>query len=246
MKKIIFIIFVCFLLIIVGAGIAGYIFISKLTSDEAIKSRISDAFQNLGDIHIERARFDFAEGILIENISLSGKSGIMQNKFFKCQKVIIEYDLKRLLKKEFNVVKIIAINPELTIEKPTRIWELLDGIKEGFENANLPLFADVLHKGIEARGLKVHIKEHPEFHNPEIKLSGINISFMPFAGSFGNITARGAIADEHMGNYSFSMKIRPDIPALSITLDAYNMAMNEEFLCLFPFYGKHILDEYQP
>ncbi|GJQ48120.1 hypothetical protein KsCSTR_15690 [Candidatus Kuenenia stuttgartiensis] len=246
MKKIVFIIFVCFSLIIAGAGIAGYIFISKLTSDEAIKGRILDAFQNLGDIHIERAHFNFAEGILLEDIFLSGKSGIMQNKFFKCQKVVIEYDLKRLLKKEFNVVKIIAINPELTVEKPAGIWELLDGIKEGFENANLPLFSDVLHNGIEARGLKVHIKENPELRNPEIKLSGINISFMPFAGSFENITARGTIADEHMGNYSFSMKMCPDIPALSITLDAHNMTLNEEFLCLFPFYGKHIWDEYQP
>ncbi|MCF6148397.1 MAG: hypothetical protein E3K37_07030 [Candidatus Kuenenia sp.] len=246
MKKILLIIFACFLLIIVGAGITGYIFISRLTSDKAIKNRISDAFQKLGDVKIERAHFDFVEGITIDNISLTGKSGILQNKFLKCPKVIIKYDQKSLLKRELNIVKIIAIKPELTIEKPATIWKLLNGINEGLENAKLPAFVDVLRQGIEIRGLKLHAKENPELHSPEIKVSGINISFTPFAGSFENIAARGTINDEHMGNYSFSLELRPYIPYLNIALDSHNTALNEEFLNRLPFYGKQIWDAYQP
>ncbi|MBM4055625.1 MAG: hypothetical protein FJ264_13385 [Planctomycetes bacterium] len=247
MKKIVLIIFICFLLAIIGAGITGYIFIGKLTSDRAIKNRIVDAFQSFGDIKIESAHFDFVEGITIDNITLVGKSsGILEHKVFKCPKVIIKYDQKSLLKRELNIVKIIAIKPELTVEKPTSIWSLLDGIKEGIESAKLPAFADILRQGIEIRGLKLHVRENPEIHYPEVKLSGINLSFIPFAGSLENIMARGTINDKHLGNYSLSIELRPYMPYLSIALDSRNTTLNEEFLSRLPYIGKQLWDDYQP
>ena len=245
MKKILFIVLpiICFL---AGIAVSGYIFIKRTTSDEAIKSRLLGALKDFGETKIERAHMDFLEGIVIDNLSFAGTSEDLQGKSLKIPRIIIKHSPQSLLKGQININNAVVIAPELTIEKPTDIWSLLDAFKANFDKVEMPAYMDILNQGIEIRDLKIHIKENPQTKSPEIKLSGINITFLPYAGSFKNIIIKGNIDDEFLGNYSFTMNLQPNIPSLEIEANAKNIMLNDEFLTKFPYIGKMLWDNYKP
>ncbi len=245
MKKILFIVLpiVCFL---TGIAVSGYIFIKRSTSEESIKSRLLSGLKDFGETQIEHARMDLLEGITIENFSFTGTSADTQGKSLKIPRLILKHKPQNLLKGQLSISNAIIIAPELTIEKPTDIWSLLDTLKANFDKIEMPVYVDVLNQGLEIRDLKIHIKENAETKSQEIKLSGVNISFLPYAGSFEDIVLKGTIADEFLGSYSFAMKLRPGVPCLEIDAQAKDIMMNDEFLERFPYIGKMLWDNYKP
>ncbi len=245
MKKILIAIsaIVCFA---IGTIAIGYIFVRHITSDKSIKGRLLSMMKDYGDAEIGHAHIDFLEGITIDNLSFTGTSKDIQGRSLKIPKIVLKHDPLSLLKGQLNISNAIIIAPELTIEKPTDIWSLLDAIKENFGSAKMPAYVDVLRQGIEVRDLKIHVKENQQINSPEIKLSGINITFIPYAGSFKDILIKGSIDDEFLGNYSFSMKLYPDTPSLDIEAYANSIIMNEEFCEKFPYIGKMLWNNYKP
>src|SRR3989339_1273185 len=245
MKKFLIIIsiIICFL---IGIGISGYIFIKRTTSDEAIKSRLLSALKDFGETKIERAHMDFLEGIIIDNLSFAGTSEDVLGKSLKIPRIVIKHSPQSLLKGQLNINNAVVIAPELTIEKPTDIWSLLDAFKANFDKIEMPAYMDILNQGVEIRDLKIHIKEDPQTNSPEIKLSGVNITFLPYAGSFKDIIIKGTVDDEFLGNYSFTMNLRPNVPSLEIEANAKNIMLIEEFLNRFPYIGKMLWDDYKP
>jgi len=241
MKKILFIIFISFFVVFLVAGIYGYILFRKATSDEAIRNRLLNSLQSFGEIEIGHAHLDILDGIIIDDITLNGGSDILQDKTININKLVLKYNHLSLLKGQFNISNIVVINPELIVEKTISIWALLNELKEIFEKAELPVFTDVLQHGVEMRNLKLWVKK-----DPKIEVSGINIKFLPYAGSFENIKIRGRINDARLGNYAFSMRYRPYVPHLDVELNANNLMMNKEFLARFPLYGEELWDEYKP
>lgn len=223
-----------------------YILARRVTSDKAIKGRLLSMLKDFGEAEIGHARMDFLEGITIDNFSFVGTSEDIQGKSLTIPKIVLRHDPKSLLKGQLNISNAIVIAPELTIEKPTDIWSLLDAIKENFGNVKMPAYMDTLRQGIEIRDLKIHIKEDPQTNSPEIKLSGIDIIFLPYAGSFKDILIKGNINDEFLGSYSFTMKLYPDIPSLDIEASANSVIMNEEFCEKFPYIGKMLWNNYKP
>src|SRR3989338_2309627 len=245
MKKFLIIIsiIICFL---IGIGISGYIFIKRTTSDEAIKSRLLSALKDFGETKIERAHMDFLEGIIIDNLSFAGTSEDVLGKSLKIPRIVIKHSPQSLLKGQLNINNAVVIAPELTIEKPTDIWSLLDALKANFDKIEMPAYMDILNQGVEIRDLKIHIKEDPQTNSPEIKLSGVDITFLPYAGSFKEIIIKGNIDDEFLGNYSFTMNLHPNVPSLEIEANAKNIMLNKEFLTRFPYVGKMLWDDYKP
>src|SRR3990167_9036010 len=189
---------------------------------------------------------DFLEGIIIDNLSFAGTSEDVLGKSLKIPRIVIKHSPQSLLKGKLNIYNAVAIAPELTIEKPTDIWSLLDAFKASFDKIEMPAYLDILNQGVEIRDLKIHIKENTQTNSPEIKLSGIDITFLPYAGSFKNIIIKGNIDDEFLGNYSFTMNLHPNIPSLEIEANAKNIMLNEEFLARFPYIGKMLWDDYKP
>ena len=185
-------IIVCF---VIGIAASGYIIIRRVTSDEAIKGRLLSMLKDFGEAEIDHAHMDFLEGITIDNLSFVGTSEDIQGKSLKIPKIVLKHNPKSLLKGRLNVSNAIIIAPELTVEKPTDIWSLLDAIEVNFGNVKMPAYTDVLRQGIEIRDLKIHIKENPQTNSPEIKLSGIDITFLPYAGSLKDITIKGNIGE---------------------------------------------------
>ena len=236
-------IIVCF---VIGIAASGYIIIRRVTSDEAIKGRLLSMLKDFGEAEIDHAHMDFLEGITIDNLSFVGTSEDIQGKSLKIPKIVLKHNPKSLLKGRLNVSNAIIIAPELTVEKPTDIWSLLDAIEVNFGNVKMPAYTDVLRQGIEIRDLKIHIKENPQTNSPEIKLSGIDITFLPYAGSLKDITIKGNIGDEFLGNYSFTMRLHPDIPSLDIEGYANSIIMNEVFCDRFPYIGKMLWNNYKP
>ena len=234
---------ICFL---IGIAVSGYIFIKRTTSDEAIKSRLLSALKDFGETKIEHAHMDFLEGIIIDNLSFVGTSEDVLGKYLKIPRIVIKHSPQSLLKGQLNINNAVVIAPELTIEKPTDIWSLLNTLKANFDKIEMPAYMDILNQGLEIRDLKIHIKEDPQTKSPEIKLSGISITFLPYAGSFKNIIIKGNIDDEFLGNYSFTMNLQPDVPSLEIEANAKNIMLNEEFLNRFPYIGKMLWDDYKP
>ena len=244
MKKFLIIvsIIVC---LVVGIVASGYIIVKRATSDEAIKSRLLSALKDFGETKIERAHMDFLEGIVIDNLSFVGTSEDILGKSLKIPRIVIKHSPQSLLKGRLNINNAIVIAPELTIEKPTDIWSLLDIMKTYFDKAEMPDYMDILNQGLEIRDLKIHIKEDPQTKSPEIKLSGINITFLPYAGSFKDIIIKGNVDDEFLGNYSFNMNLHPNVPSLEIEANAKNIMLNKEFLTRFPYIGKMLWDDYK-
>src|SRR3989304_947385 len=245
MKKFLIIIsiIICFL---IGIGISGYVFIKRTTSDEAIKSRLLSALKDFGETKIEHAHMDFLEGIIIDNLSFAGTSEDVLGKSLKIPRIVIKHSPQSLLKGKLNINNAVVIAPELTIEKPTDIWSLLNTLKANFDKIEMPAYIDILNQGLEIRDLKIHIKEDPSTKSPEIKLSGVDITFLPYAGSFKNIIIKGNVDDEFLGNYSFTMNLRPNVPSLEIEANAKNIMLNEDFLNRFPYIGKMLWDNYKP
>ncbi|TVM03569.1 MAG: hypothetical protein CV087_04465 [Candidatus Brocadia sp. WS118] len=245
MKKTVIIILVAVCLII-GIGTFVYIFARRATSSEAIKNRLLGMMKQFGDTEIDSVRMDFLEGITIENLSFVGTTEDTRGKSLKIPRIVLKHDPQGLIKGQFVITNAIVIAPELTVEKPTDIWSLLDTIKVNFDRAEVPAYINVLRQGVEIRDLKIHIKEDPPTSSPEIKLSGINIIFLPYAGSFKDIIIKGSIDDELLGNYSFTMKLFPEVPRLDIEACANNVMMNEEFCGRFPYIGKMLWGNYRP
>lgn len=243
MKKLFFIIpIVC----VVGVSVAFYILFKKATSDEAIKARLLSALSSFGEAKINRVHMDLLEGITIENLSFIGTSEDVEGKSVEIPKIILKHNPQSLIKGQINISSAVIIAPELTIEKPTDIWSLLDAIKSNLDKAEIPIYVDTLHQGIEVRDLKLHVKENPSTNFPEIKLSGINVTLSPYAGSFKDIIITGNIDDAFCGNYSFTMRLHPGIPKLDIEIYTNNVFLNEEFLNRIPFIGKMLWDDYKP
>lgn len=243
-KKVIIIpIIVCFLF---GIAVFVYILARRVTSDEAIKSRLLSMMSAFGEVAIDHAHVDFLEGITIDNLSFVGTSEDTRGKSLKIPKIVLKHNPQNLIKGQLTISNAIIIEPELTVEKPTDIWSLLNAIKANFDNSRIPVYLDVLRQGIEIRDLKIHVKEDPQKNTPEIKLSGIDITFLPYAGSLKDIIMKGNIDDEFLGNYSFTMRLHPDIPRLDIEADANSIVMNEGFCDRFPYIGKMLWRDYKP
>ncbi|MBI2556017.1 MAG: hypothetical protein HYW13_01080 [Planctomycetes bacterium] len=245
MKKILIIVSII-LCLVVGIVASGYIIVKRATSDEAIKSRLLSALKDFGETKIERAHMDFLEGIIIDNLSFAGTSEDVLGKSLKIPRIVIKHSPQSLLKGKLNINNAVVIAPELTIEKPTDIWSLLDALKANFDKIEMPAYMDILNQGLEIRDLKIHIKEDPQTNSPEIKLSGVDITFLPYAGSFKEIIIKGNIDDEFLGNYSFTMNLHPNVPSLEIEANAKNIMLNEKFLTRFPYVGKMLWDDYKP
>lgn len=245
MKKILIIVSVTVCLLI-GIVVSGYIIFKRATSDEAIKRYLVKLTEGFGEAKIEQAHMDLLEGIVIDNFSFVGTAGDVLGKSLKIPRIVLKHNPRSLLKGQFNISNAIIIAPELTIEKPTEIWSLLDAIKTHFDKADIPSYVEILHQGLEIRDLKIHIKENPQTNSPEIMLSGVNIMFLPYAGSFDNIIIKGNINDEFLGNYSFDMQMHPGIPSLNIQASTQNIILNEALLERFPYVGKMLWDSYKP
>ena len=133
-KKVIIIpIIVCFLI-----GIAVFVYILRVTSDEAIKSRLLSTMRAFGDVALDHAHVDFLEGITIDNLSFVGTSEDTRGKSLKIPKIVLKHNPQNLIKGQLNISNAIIIEPELTVEKPTEIWSLLNAIKTNFDNLKIP------------------------------------------------------------------------------------------------------------
>ena len=232
--------------VLLGTAGTGYFIFKRATSDEVIKSRLLSALKDFGEVEVEHVHMDFLEGIIIDNLSFIGTSEYLRGKSIKVPKIVLKHSPQSLIKGQININNAIVIAPELTVEKATDVWSLLDAIKANFDKAEMPTYIDVLNHGLEIRDLKVHIKENPQTNSHEIKLSGVDITFLPYAGSFKDIVIKGNIDDELFGNYSFTMDLHPGIPSLDIKANANNIMLNEEFLTHFPYIGKTLWNNYKP
>ncbi|MCF6156155.1 MAG: hypothetical protein E3K36_13130 [Candidatus Brocadia sp.] len=231
---------------VIGITAASYILVKRATSDEAIKNRLLGMLRDFGDTEIDHAHMDFLEGITIDNLSFVGTIKDIQGKSLKIPKIVLKHDPQSLIKGQLNISNAVIISPELTVEKPTDIWSLLNTIKTNFDNLKIPAYMDALRQGIEVRDLKIHIKENPQTNSPEIKVSGIDITFLPYAGSFKDLLIKGYINDKFLGNHSFTMRLYPDIPRLDVEVYANSIIMNEEFCNRFPYIGRMLWNDYKP
>ncbi len=234
------------LFFLIGLAVFGYIFLGRLISDEAVKNRITSMLKDFGTARLDNAHVDFVDGLTIDNFSFKGSCPDLLGKSFVIPKMLLKHDLQGILKGHLNINQAIVIGPQLTIDKPTDIWSLLNALKANFDNSPLPLYTGALRNGVELRDLKVHIKESIETQSPEVKVSGINVTFTPYAGSFEDIIIKGIIADPLLGNYSLNMRLRPGVPSLDIEIGTNDMVMSEEFCQRFPYIGKMLWDSYKP
>ena len=147
MKKTLLIIIASIIGLIIGIGVSGYFLIKRATSDEAIKSRLLSALKDFGETKIEHAHMDFLEGIIIENLSFVGTAEDVLGKSLKIPRIIIKHSPQSLLKGQLNISNAVVIAPELTIEKPTDIWSLLNTLKANFDKIEMPAYMDILNQG---------------------------------------------------------------------------------------------------
>ncbi|MGQ3683887.1 MAG: hypothetical protein ACUBOA_02550 [Candidatus Loosdrechtia sp.] len=226
--------------------LSGYIILRRTISGDAVKSRLLSMTKDFGEAEIDYAKVSLLEGLIIRNFSFTGTSEEVQGKSVKIPKIVLKHSLQSLFKGKLTMKSAVIISPELTIEEPSEIWSLLNTIKEHFDKMEMPPYVDIMQDGVTIRDLKVHIKGNKQTNSPEIRLSGINIFFQPFAGTFENIIAEGNIDDEFLGNYFFSMRLYPGVPRLDIAIHATNLMLNEVFFTKFPYLGNMLWADYKP
>ena len=126
----------------------------------------------------------FLEGIIIDNLSFAGTSEDLLGKSLKIPRIVIKHSPQSLLKGKLNINNAVVIAPELTIEKPTDIWSLLDAFKANFDKIEMPAYMDILNQGVEIRDLKIHIKEDHTNKQPGNQVVWYQYHLPPLCGLF--------------------------------------------------------------
>jgi hypothetical protein len=237
---IVFSVFVCVL-------IGGYVTLKILTSDKAIKTKITSALEDYtgGKLSIENAHFEFSKGITLNKVKFDGKEP--EKLRINAEKIIIRYEPLALLRGEILIHSIMIISPELfLLRQKGAIWRFLNGVKAYLDHANIKYPTEHLRGGVIVKSGNVHVFDEAIFREGVLNIENLDLFGQQFGGSLRNINIRGIIHDGFWKGMELNVDTNLVTPELKLVAQFKDKTMTEELMKQLPVIGEKFWKEYSP
>jgi hypothetical protein len=237
---IIFSVLVCFL-------IGGYVYLKAITSDEAIKTKITERLEGLtgGKLEIERAHFDLFKGLSIDKIRFKGKNS--ENLRLEVERIFIRHEPLALLRGEILVNSIIILSPELfLVRKKGAIWRFLNSVKAILDHSGLKYPTDQLRSGVAVKAANIHLFDKELFREGVLNIEDIDLFGQQFGGSLRDINVKGIINDGLWKGLTLDVNTNLATPELKLVAQLRDKTMTEELMKELPVIGEKFWNEYSP
>ncbi|MCP4265654.1 MAG: hypothetical protein GY777_08780, partial [Candidatus Brocadiaceae bacterium] len=229
---IIFSVFVCIL-------VGGYIYLKAITSDKAIKTKITERLEGFtgGKLDIERAHFDIFKGLSIDKVKFEGKKP--DDLRVEVEKIIIRHEPLALLRGEVLVNSIIISSPELfLVREKGAIWRFLNGVKAILDHSGLKYPTDQLRSGVAVKAANIHVFDKELFREGVLDIENLDLFGQQFGGSLRDINIKGTINDGLWKGMTLDVNTNLATPELKLVAQIRDKTMTEELMKELPVIGE--------
>ncbi|MFV1974174.1 MAG: AsmA-like C-terminal region-containing protein [Candidatus Scalindua sp.] len=237
---IVFSIFVCVL-------IGGYVTLKILTSDKAIKAKITGVLEDYtgGKLNIENAHFDFSKGLTLNKVEFEGKEP--EKLRIKVEKIFIRYEPLALLRGEILINSIMIISPELfLLRQKGAIWRFLNGVKAYLDHANIKYPTDHLRGGVIVKSANVHVFDESIFREGVLNIENVDLFGQQFGGSLRDIHIKGIIHDGFWKGLELNVDANFVTPELRLVAQTRDKTLTEALMKELPVIGEKFWKAYSP
>ncbi|GAX60336.1 uncharacterized protein SCALIN_C10_0096 [Candidatus Scalindua japonica] len=227
--------------------VGGYVKLKALTSDKAIKSRVTSALEDYtgGKLNIESAHFDFTKGITLDSINYEGKEP--EKLRIEVEKIVVRYEPLALLRGEILINSIMIVSPELfLLRQKGAIWRFLHGVKAYLDHANIKYPTDHLRGGVIVKSADIHVTDKAVFKDGVLNIENVDFFGQQLGGSLRNINIRGAVNDGFWKGLEFNIDTKLANPELRLEARFKDKIMTEELMKKIPVIGERFWYEYSP
>lgn len=228
-----------------SAIICGYVFLKILTSDEAIKTKITKALKDHidGELNIGSTHFDLFKGLVIDKIEFKGPANLRIN----AKKIIVRHEPLALLRGKILINSATIISPEIfAIRDKDVVWKYLFGIKSFLDKAKIESPTDHLRSGITVKDANIHIFDETVFRNGQLNIENMDMVLKPFGGSLRDVNIKGSINDGYWEGFEFTANANFTTPELKIVAQLRDKFMNEDLMKEVPGVGEKLWKAYLP
>ncbi|MGR3320112.1 MAG: hypothetical protein ACUZ8O_16715 [Candidatus Anammoxibacter sp.] len=186
--------------------------------------------------------------IILNDVAINLASEItVQNSQLNAEKVIIKYNISDILKGNLLIKGVTVLSPELSmVRRENGVWLIMDMLKDLTDKFNLDEYTDLLADGVTLKNGAFHFIDKDFFSDGVLNLSGIDMVIKPFSGSLKDLRINGVVHDDFFGNYNITGKMDLNIPALSVRVNAKDIAISENFTKKIPVIGETCWNSYKP
>ena len=233
--------------LIVCLLIGGYITLKILTSDKAIKTKITSALEDYtgGKLNIENAHFDFSKGITLKDVKFEGKDP--EKLRIELKKIIVRYEPLALLRGEVLINSIMIVSPELfLLRQKGAIWRFLNGVKAYLDHANIKYPTEHLRGGVIVKSANVHVFDESIFRDGVLDIENVDLFGQQFGGSLRDIHIKGIVHDGFWNGLELNVDTNLVTPELRLVAQTRDKAMTEELMKEIPVIGEKFWKTYSP
>jgi hypothetical protein len=227
--------------------IGGYVTLKIFTSDNAIKTKITEVLEDYtgGKLNIENAHFDFSKGLTLNKVQFEGKDP--EKLRIKVEKIFIRYEPLALLRGEVLINSIMIISPELfLLRQKGAIWRFLNGVKAYLDHANIKYPTDHLRGGVTVKSANVHVFDKSIFREGVLNIENVDLFGQQFGGSLRDIHIKGIIHDGFWKGLELNVDTNLVTPELKLVAQTRDKAMTEALMKEIPVIGEKFWKAYSP
>ncbi len=237
---IIVLVFVCVL-------IGGYVYLKAITSDQAIKTKITETLEDFtgGKLEIEDTHFDIFKGLSIDKVKFEGEEP--EDLRVEVEKIFIRHEPLALLRGEMLVNSIIIMSPELfMVREKGAIWRFLNGVKALLDHSDLKYPTDQLRSGVTVKSANIHVLDKELFREGVLNIENLDLFGQQFGGSLRDINIKGIINDGFWKGMTLDVNTNLATPSLKLVAQFRDKTMTEELMKELPVIGEKFWKEYSP
>ena len=227
--------------------VGGYVTLKVLTSDKAIKTKITSALEDYtgGKLIIENAHFDFSKGITLNDVKFEGKDPERLRVEFK--KIIVRYEPLALLRGEILINSVMIVSPELfLLREKGAIWKFLNGVKAYLDHANIKYPTEHLRGGVIVKSANVHVFDESIFRDGVLDVENVDLFGQQFGGSLRDIHIKGIVHDGFWSGLELNVDTNLVTPELRLVAQTRDKTMTEELVKEIPVIGEKFWKTYSP
>ncbi len=227
--------------------IGGYVYLKAITSDEAIKKKITDKLEGFtgGKLDIERAHFDMFKGLSIDMVKFEGEKP--ENLRVEVESILIRHEPLALLRGELLVNSIIILSPELfMIREKGTIWKFLSGVKAFLDHSGIKYPTDQLRSGVTVKTANIHVFDKKLFREGVLNIENLDLFGQQFGGSLRDINIKGIVNDGFWKGMALDVNTNLATPELKLVAQLRDKTMTEELMKELPVIGEKFWKEYSP
>ena len=227
--------------------IGGYITLKILTSDKAIKTKITSVLEDYtgGKLNVENVHFDFSKGITLNDVKFEGKDP--EKLRIELKKIIVRYEPLALLRGEILINSIMIVSPELfLLRQKGAIWKFLNGVKAYLDHANIKYPTEHLRGGVIVKSANVHVFDESIFRDGVLDIENVDLFGQQFGGSLRDIHIKGIVHDGFWSGLELNVDTNLVTPELRLVAQTRDKVMTEELMKEIPVIGEKFWKTYSP